>query len=208
MSSSAVLYAAGLICIAPIRSRHRFDYLEEAYSLSEAFLWLGIYLIFNLKISAFSLPSQLVEPHAAHLGIRCTVLLDDVGAHMVPAAPHTRTRRSPEGSLHHRGRRDYCRPHPCHQQTVPRLAAAYLGPDASRYSTDWRCIVPSALARSGSGRSSPRLYGRASVGEGQTRDERRLCRTRPNNTSIHNANPATNQSRHSVWRRRIGRRRR
>jgi hypothetical protein len=127
---------------------------------------------------------------------------------MVPAAPHTRTRRSPEGSPHHPGRRDYYRPHPCHQQTVPRLAAAYLGPDISRYSTDWRCIVPSTLARSGSGQSSPRLYGRASVGEGQTRDERRLCRTRPNNTSIHNANPATNQSRLSVWRRRIGRRRR
>jgi uncharacterized membrane protein YgcG len=54
----SVLYAAGLICIAPIRSRHRFDYLEDAYSLSEAFLWLGIYLIFNLKISALSLPSQ------------------------------------------------------------------------------------------------------------------------------------------------------
>jgi hypothetical protein len=54
----SVLYAAGLICIAPIRSRHRFDYLEDAYSLSEAFLWLGVYLIFNLKISALSLPSQ------------------------------------------------------------------------------------------------------------------------------------------------------
>jgi hypothetical protein len=54
----AVFYAAGLIAIAPIRSRHRFDYLEDAYSLSEAFLWLGIYLTFNLKISAFSLPSQ------------------------------------------------------------------------------------------------------------------------------------------------------
>jgi hypothetical protein len=54
----SVLYAAGLICIAPIRSRHRYDYLEDAYSLSEAFLWLGVYLIFNLKISAISLPSQ------------------------------------------------------------------------------------------------------------------------------------------------------
>jgi hypothetical protein len=54
----AVLYAVGLLCIAPIRSRHRFDYLEDAYSLSEAFLWLGIYLTFNLKISALSLPSQ------------------------------------------------------------------------------------------------------------------------------------------------------
>ena len=54
----AALYAAGLICIAPIRSRHRFDYLEDAYSLSEAFLWLGIYMTFNLKISALSFPSH------------------------------------------------------------------------------------------------------------------------------------------------------
>jgi uncharacterized membrane protein YgcG len=53
----SMLYAAGLICIAPIRSRHRFDYLEDAYSASEAFLWLGIYLVLNLKISEFSLLS-------------------------------------------------------------------------------------------------------------------------------------------------------
>jgi hypothetical protein len=58
----SVLYAAGLICIAPVRSRHRFDYLEDAYSLSEAFLWLGIYLIFNLKISDFSLLSHWGSP--------------------------------------------------------------------------------------------------------------------------------------------------
>jgi len=54
----AVFYAAGLIAIASIRSRHRFDCLEDAYSLSEAFLWLGIYLVFNLKISGLSSPSQ------------------------------------------------------------------------------------------------------------------------------------------------------
>jgi hypothetical protein len=53
----AMFYVAGLAWIAPIRPRHRFDYLEDAYSLSEAFLWLGIYLAFNLKISGFSLPS-------------------------------------------------------------------------------------------------------------------------------------------------------
>ena len=111
----ALLYAAGLICIAPIRSRHRFDYLEDAYSLSEAFLWLGIYLVFNLKISAFNLPSLWWSNARSTPRIRCPVLLDDVGAHMVPPAPHTRTRRSPEGSLHPRGRRDYCRPHLCHQ---------------------------------------------------------------------------------------------
>jgi hypothetical protein len=56
--SIALLYIAGLISIAPVRSRHRFDSLEDAYSLSEAFLWLGIYLVFNLKISALSMPSQ------------------------------------------------------------------------------------------------------------------------------------------------------
>jgi hypothetical protein len=58
----SVLYAAGLICIAPIRSRHRFDFIEDAYSLSEAFLWLGIYLTFNLKISDFSLLSHWGSP--------------------------------------------------------------------------------------------------------------------------------------------------
>jgi uncharacterized membrane protein YgcG len=58
----SVLYAAGLICIAPIRSRHRFDYLEDAYSASEAFLWLGLYLILNLKISEFSLLSFWGSP--------------------------------------------------------------------------------------------------------------------------------------------------
>jgi membrane protein YdbS with pleckstrin-like domain len=58
----AVLYAVGLLCIAPIRSRHRFDYLEDAYSLSEAFLWLGIYLILNLQISEFNLLSLWGSP--------------------------------------------------------------------------------------------------------------------------------------------------
>ena len=54
----AVLYAAGLICIALARSRHRFDYLVDSYSLSEAFLWLGIYLVLNLKVLALTWPSQ------------------------------------------------------------------------------------------------------------------------------------------------------
>ena len=52
----AVFYAAGLVCIAAIRSRHRFDYLDGAYSLVEAFLWLGIYLAVNLKLSSLNLP--------------------------------------------------------------------------------------------------------------------------------------------------------
>ena len=41
-----------------MHSRHRFDYLDEAYSLVEAFLWLGIYLAINLKISSLDLPAQ------------------------------------------------------------------------------------------------------------------------------------------------------
>ncbi len=51
-----VLYAAGLLCVARIRSRHRFDLFENGYSLAEAFLWLGIYLTLNLKISDGGLP--------------------------------------------------------------------------------------------------------------------------------------------------------
>jgi hypothetical protein len=51
-------YAAGLVCAAAVRSRHRFDYLDEGYSLAEAFLWLGIYLAINLKLSSLNLPGR------------------------------------------------------------------------------------------------------------------------------------------------------
>ena len=54
----AMFYATGLVGIAVVRSRHRFDYLEEGYSLVEAFLWLGIYLAINLKLSSLDLPAQ------------------------------------------------------------------------------------------------------------------------------------------------------
>ena len=54
----AGFYAAGLVCVAAVRSRHRFDYLDDAYSLVEAFLWLGIYLAINLQLSSFKLPTQ------------------------------------------------------------------------------------------------------------------------------------------------------
>jgi hypothetical protein len=53
----AAIYAIGLICVATVRSRHRFDYLEEVYSLAEALLWLGIYLAINLKLSSLDLPT-------------------------------------------------------------------------------------------------------------------------------------------------------
>jgi hypothetical protein len=54
----AVFYATGLAGVATVRSRHRFDYLDEAYSVVEAFLWLGIYLAINLQLSSLNLPAQ------------------------------------------------------------------------------------------------------------------------------------------------------
>jgi hypothetical protein len=54
----AVLYAIGLMCVIAVRSRHRLDYLNGAYSLAEAFLWLGIYLATNLHLSALTLRAK------------------------------------------------------------------------------------------------------------------------------------------------------
>lgn len=56
--SVAMFYAAGLICVAAVRARHRFDYLDESYSLVEALLWLGIYLDVNLQLSSLNLRAQ------------------------------------------------------------------------------------------------------------------------------------------------------
>src|SRR5215472_12880669 len=62
----AVFYAAGLACVAAVRSPHRFDYLNSAYSLFEALLWLGIYLAINLQLSSLDrLPSLLWRATAA-----------------------------------------------------------------------------------------------------------------------------------------------
>jgi hypothetical protein len=56
----ALFYATGLAAVATARSRHRLDYLDEPYSLVEAFLWLAIYLAMNLKLSSLELdqPAQ------------------------------------------------------------------------------------------------------------------------------------------------------
>ncbi len=54
----AGFYAIALGVVVAVRSRHRFDYLDEAYSLAEALLWLGIYLAFNLKILSLDLPAR------------------------------------------------------------------------------------------------------------------------------------------------------
>ena len=63
----AVFYAAGLAAIAVVRSRHRFDYLDEAYALVEALLWLGIYLAINLQLSSLSLLEQWWGGHSGRL---------------------------------------------------------------------------------------------------------------------------------------------
>jgi hypothetical protein len=54
----AVFYVIGLITVAVARSRHRFDYLDETYSVAEALLWLGIYLTINLKLLSLGLPGR------------------------------------------------------------------------------------------------------------------------------------------------------
>jgi hypothetical protein len=54
----AGLYAAGLASVAAVRSRHRFDYLNDGYSLVEGLLWLGIYLAVNLQLSSLNLLAQ------------------------------------------------------------------------------------------------------------------------------------------------------
>ena len=46
----AGFYATGLAGIATVGSRKRFDYLNKAYSVVEALLWLGIYLAINLQL--------------------------------------------------------------------------------------------------------------------------------------------------------------
>ena len=54
----AAFYAAGLITVAAVRSRHRFTYLNDGYSIVEALLWLGIYLAINLQLSSVNLLGQ------------------------------------------------------------------------------------------------------------------------------------------------------
>jgi uncharacterized membrane protein YgcG len=51
----AAFYAAGLIAVAAVRSQHRFTYLNDGYSITEACLWLGIYLAINLQLWSGSL---------------------------------------------------------------------------------------------------------------------------------------------------------
>ena len=44
--------------MAAVRPRYRFTYLDDAYSIAEALLWLGIYLAINLQLSSVNLLAQ------------------------------------------------------------------------------------------------------------------------------------------------------
>ncbi len=60
----AAFYAAGLAIVAAVRSRHRFTYLDETYSVAEALLWLGVYVAINLQLSSIDLLRQWwIAPH-------------------------------------------------------------------------------------------------------------------------------------------------
>jgi hypothetical protein len=48
----AAFYAAGLMTVAAVRSRHPFTYLNQQCSIAESLLWLGIYLSINLQLSS------------------------------------------------------------------------------------------------------------------------------------------------------------
>lgn len=54
----AALYTAALTSMVAVRSRQRFTYLNDQYSIAEALLWLGIYLAINLQLSSLSLLGQ------------------------------------------------------------------------------------------------------------------------------------------------------
>jgi hypothetical protein len=51
----AAIYAAGLSGLVAVRSRYRYTYLDDRYSIAEALLWLGIYLAINLQLSSVEL---------------------------------------------------------------------------------------------------------------------------------------------------------
>ena len=41
--------------VAAVRSRHRFDYLNDGLFARRSVLWLGIYLAINLQLSSLNL---------------------------------------------------------------------------------------------------------------------------------------------------------
>jgi hypothetical protein len=60
------IYAAGLIAVIAVRSRHRFTYLDGRYSIAEGLLWLGNYLAINLQLSSVDLLGQWWDGYATN----------------------------------------------------------------------------------------------------------------------------------------------
>lgn len=48
-------YAIALIVLIRIRRAHRFDFADDEYSITEALLWIGIYIAVNLQLSSIDL---------------------------------------------------------------------------------------------------------------------------------------------------------
>ncbi|HLK18695.1 MAG TPA: hypothetical protein VKT81_07055 [Bryobacteraceae bacterium] len=50
---AASFYCAGLIAMMTVRLRYRLTYLDQEFSIAEAFLWMAIYISVNLKLASF-----------------------------------------------------------------------------------------------------------------------------------------------------------
>jgi hypothetical protein len=174
----AAFYAAGLAGVAAVRSRHRFDYLDEGYSLVEAMLWLGIYLAINLQLSSLELLSSNL-PGRMWGGIRATPEFTRpfywgtwVLIWCLPPIVLARGFRQKDRSVIAVGA--IVATLTLVSNKPYRLAAAYLGPDVSGHIVNCYRRLHPTLACPWPGRNSPRLYRRTPFGKGQTLDERRV----------------------------------
>lgn len=62
----AAIFTTGLAVIAIIRSGEFLTHLDNGYSIAESLLWLGLYLVLNLKLSSVdALPNRLVGYNSA-----------------------------------------------------------------------------------------------------------------------------------------------
>jgi len=64
----AAFFTAGLAIVARFRPRHHLDYLNAAFSIAEALLWLGFYVAINLQLSSQAPGTQkLDEPFLSRI---------------------------------------------------------------------------------------------------------------------------------------------
>ena len=199
---------SGWSVYAAVRSRHRFDYLDETYSLVEAMLWLGIYLAINL--TAF-----VVGPARAVVGRHCRTPLG-LFARPFYWATWVLIWCLPPIVLA-RGIRQKDRFVIAVGAIVAVLTLVsnkpYLGWPRHTWDPMLLGILLTGVAvflrrwlAAWPGRNSPRLYRSATVGKGQTVDE---CGVDRLGAGYHRSRQARNQPAGlPLWRRRFGRRRR